>query len=95
MRALTPEQLLIVADEFCAHTHVTVRDFSALAAIAAVPGARFHGIAVHTSVESAARHLEAAVRSLEPLSARNDEFALAAVQIYRRWAEERYLQDLA
>ncbi|MHA2787550.1 TetR family transcriptional regulator [Corynebacterium sp. S7] len=94
MKALSSEQLLIVADEFCAHARVAVRDFSALAAIAAIPGASFHGIAVHASVEAAARSLEAAIRKLHPLTSRNDEFATATGEIYRRWANDSYLQEL-
>ena len=36
---LTPEQLLLIADEFCAAHRVQVRDFAALVAAASVPGA--------------------------------------------------------
>ncbi|WP_336884524.1 hypothetical protein [Corynebacterium pilosum] len=41
MKALSPEQLLIIADAFCDKHNVQVTSFSALVAAAAVPGARF------------------------------------------------------
>lgn len=90
MRGLNPEQLLIIADEFCANSRVArvaVADFSALAACAAVPGAKFHGIAVHSSAEAAAQALRAAITALRPLTADNEDFAAAAAEVYLQWAE--------
>lgn len=86
MRPLSPEQLLAIADEFCAAHPVHVRSFSALAACAAVPGSRIHGVTVFDSVEPASLALAAAIRRLEPLSALNDAFATTTADIYRRWA---------
>ena len=46
MRGFSGEQLLAVADEYCAFHSCHVRSFAALAASAAVPGARLHGVPV-------------------------------------------------
>ncbi|AKK10055.1 hypothetical protein [Corynebacterium uterequi] len=86
MRRLSTEQLLLVADQFCATAGVHVRSFSALAACAAVPGARVDGVAVQLSPAAAARELADAIRRMEPLSARNEDFARVSAGVYRRWA---------
>ena len=87
MRGLTPEQLLAVADEYCAFHGCQVRSFASLVACAAVPGARLHGVPVFDSVAGAANELADAIRSLEPLSGSNAGFADVAAEVYRRWAE--------
>lgn len=87
MKALSPEQLLAVADEFCPIYKVQIRCFASLVACAAVPGARVHGVAVYDSVEGAARGLRGAVEKQKPLSGENAAFAAVAAEVYRRWAE--------
>lgn len=87
MRGFTPEQLLAVADEFCPMYKVRVRSFSALAACAAVPGARVHGVPVFDAADPAARALADAVARMEPLTGANPSFAGVAAEVYRRWAE--------
>lgn len=86
MRGLTPEQLLAVADEYCAVHGCHVRSFAALAACAAVPGSRLHGVPVSDSVAAAARELAETIRALQPLSGSNAGFADVAAEVYRRWA---------
>ena len=86
MRGFSPEQLLAIADEYCAFHGCHVRSFAALAACAAVPGARLHGVAVFDSVDAAAAALSEAVVALEPLSDSNAGFAEVAGEVYRRWA---------
>lgn len=86
MRGLTAEQLLAAADEFCAAHRAQIRSFSGLAACAAVPGSRFHGVPVFDSVAAAAAALAEAVRALEPLTAGNAQFAEVVAEVYRRWA---------
>lgn len=91
MRGLSAEQLLIIADEFCSappglSAPARVRDFAALAAAAAVPGARVHGVAVHGTTATAADALREAIVRLEPLTARNSEFADVAGEVYRKLA---------
>lgn len=88
MRPLTPDQMLAVADQFCERFPVRVRDYSALAAAAAVPGARFRGVAVHDSPVRAAEALRDTVERLEPLTSGNDEFAQVCALLYRRLAED-------
>lgn len=88
MRPLSSEQLLAIADEFCSRHRVRVRNFAGLAAAAAVPGARFEGIAVFDTLPRARAGLEEAVLRNEPLTARNGEFSRFCGQVYQRWAAE-------
>ncbi|SES09754.1 hypothetical protein [Corynebacterium cystitidis] len=85
VKALRPEQLLIIADHFCAQHGVELLSFSDLAAAAAVPGARFDTVALYSSSLSASDALATYLRRLQPLSALNDEFAVVAAEVYRRW----------
>lgn len=85
--SLTPEQLLIIADEFCAFHHVQVRDFSALVAAAAVPGARIDGIRVHSDVFTAAAALSTALVALKPLTGLHSQFAEVCRQVYLSHAQ--------
>ena len=85
---MTPEQMLAIADEFCAVYKVQVRSFAALAAVAAVPEARFHGVAVHTSDGEKAEGVHTAVVKLSPLTGENEAFAELCRQVYLRWAQE-------
>ena len=89
MRGFSGEQLLAVADEYCAFHGCHVRSFAALAASAAVPGARLHGVAVFDSVEAATTALSEAVVALSPLSDSNEGFAAVVAEVYRRWADAR------
>ena len=89
MRGFSGEQLLAVADEYCAFHGCQVRSFAALAACAAVPGARFHGVAVFDSVDAAAAALSETVVALEPLSNSNEGFADVVAEVFRRWADAR------
>lgn len=98
MRAFSAEQLLAVADEYCAFHGCQVRSFAALAAAAAVPGSKLHGVPVFDSVPAAANELASTIRLLKPLcpgSANagpgtgrdpNPGFADVAAEVYRRWA---------
>lgn len=86
MRALSAEQLLAIADEYCSFHGCHIRSFGFLAACAAVPGAKVHGVPVFDSVSAAAAALSSAIVALEPLSDSNDGFAEVAAEVYRRWA---------
>jgi len=81
--SLTPEQLLLMADEFCATHRVQIRDFGALVAAAAVPGAHIAGISVYEGTAASGRALAEAVTRLEPLSDHNREFGEACGKLYR------------
>lgn len=87
MKPLSPEQLLIIADECCTTWGVTVRRYSAICAAAAIPGARFEGLAVFDSPAAAASALARGIERLEPLTDHNEVFAGYAAEIYRRWCE--------
>ncbi|WP_066528262.1 TetR family transcriptional regulator [Corynebacterium bouchesdurhonense] len=87
MRPLTPEQVLAVADEFCAARGVHVRSFGALAACAAVPGARIHGVPVCGSPREGAFLLFDATVRLKPLTDHNQTFAAVLRDTYLRWCD--------
>ncbi len=87
-RPLTPEQLLAIADEFCLIYKVRIRSFSALAACAAAPGARIHGVPVCESVAKAGKALHQTIKWVKPLTHANAEFAQISEEIYVRWAKE-------
>ena len=87
MRPLSPEQLLIIADECCATWGTTVRSYSAICAAAAIPGARLEGLAVFDSPAAAASALTRGIERLEPLTDHNEAFASVAGEIYLRWCE--------
>lgn len=73
---MTPEQLLIIAREFCAHHRgVRIINFAALCAAAAASTARIEGISVHGDTAQAAECLESTLLNLAPLSSANAEFA--------------------
>ena len=89
MRGFSPEQLLAIADEYCAFHGCHVRSFAALAACAAVPGSRLHGVPVFDSVDAAAAALSETVVALSPLSDSNEGFADIVAEVFRRWADAR------
>lgn len=86
MRGFSAEQLLAVADEYCSFHGCHIRSFGFLAACAAVPGAKVHGVPVFDSVSAAAVALSESIVDLEPLSDSNEGFAEVAAEVYRRWA---------
>lgn len=79
---MSPEQLLIIAREFCKHHRVRIVRFDALVAGAAATGAKIDGIPVHAGPSAAARALARTLEVLEPLSGRNKEFAKVCAEIY-------------
>lgn len=84
MRHLSPEQLLLIADEFCDQYRVSVIDFAAFCAASAVTGGQLEGVAVHQNLTSARHSLEHAVAALAPLSAKNREFATVVGEVFAR-----------
>ena len=87
MKPLSPEQLLIIADECCAKWGTTVRSYSSLCAAAAIPGAKLDGLPVFDSPTAAAAALARGIERLEPLAGFNAPFADAVSKIYPRWCE--------
>lgn len=81
MRGLSPEQVLLIADEVCAAHGERVRDFAALAAVAAVSNASFHGVRVDDSPTVMAQRVADTITALRPLSGRNEQFAAATRRI--------------
>ncbi len=84
---LSPEQLLLIADAFCAQFQVDIVDFSALYAAAAVTTASFHGIRVHPNVTNISHSLAHTIQILKPLSDRNDAFARFASAVFESYVQ--------
>lgn len=87
MKPLSPEQLLIIADECCTKWGTTVRSYSAICAAAAIPGARLEGLPVFDSPAAAGAALVRGIERLEPLADFNAPFAETAGEIYLRWCD--------
>ena len=87
MKPLSPEQLLIIADECCTKWGTTMRSYSAICAAAAIPGARLEGLPVFDSPATAAAALSRGIERLQPLADFNAPFAETAGEIYLRWFE--------
>ena len=85
MRGFTPEQVLILADEFCAEFGCEVRDYAALVSIAAVSNPKLHTVEVFPNPSAAARYLSRHVRTLSPLSGLNERFAGFVVNAFTQW----------
>lgn len=86
---MTPEQLLVVAREFCPRYRVSITDFAALAAASAAAHARIDGIEVHDGPQRAAAALEKVLRAVPALSGHNAEFGRLCKRIYLQSAELR------
>ena len=76
---LTPEQLLIIADEVCHQHH------SALCAASAVTTAAISGIDIHGGDLAAVEHeLARVILVLKPLNKNNDVLAAVAVEVFHQ-----------
>ena len=81
MKPLSPEQLLIIADECCTKWGTTVRSYSAICAAVAIPGAKLDGLPVFDSPAAAAAALARGIERLEPLTDFNAPFADIALSL--------------
>lgn len=75
LRGLSSEQILIIVDELMERHPDRITSYSALAGIAAVTQARFHGIPVHSDPEQLAADAARTVTSLRPLATHNELLA--------------------
>ena len=82
---LTPEQLLIIADEVCHQHHCSITNFSALCAASAVTTAAIAGIDIHGGDLAAVEHeLARVILVLKPLNKNNDVLAAVAVEVFHQ-----------
>ena len=82
---LTPEQLLIIADEVCHQHHCSITNFSALCAASAVTTAAISGIDIHSGDLAAVEHeLARVILVLKPLNKNNDVLAAVAVEVFHQ-----------
>lgn len=84
--SLSPEQMLVIADIFCAKFQVDVVNFAALYAAAAVTNASFHGVRVHPNVTNISFSLCDTIKKLRPLSDRNDSFGRFSSAVFEAYA---------
>ena len=81
-RACSLDELVTVADRVCARTGAVIIDYSALAAAAAVPGARINGVPVHSNPRAAAEAMAAVIETLAPLDTANKCLSVVAARVY-------------
>jgi fic family toxin-antitoxin system len=82
---LTPEQLLIIADEVCHQHHCSITNFSALCAASAVTTAAISGIDIHGGDLAEVEHeLARVILVLKPLNKNNDVLAAVAVEVFHQ-----------
>ncbi|AZA08162.1 MULTISPECIES: hypothetical protein [Corynebacterium] len=78
MRGLTPEQVLIIADQL----DQPVRNYAGIVALAAASAAQIQGIPVHTDSRRAAAALRELALATAPLRAENDVFAEVLARVF-------------
>ncbi|AKP07679.1 Hypothetical protein Cp262_0008 [Corynebacterium pseudotuberculosis] len=76
MRGLSPEQVLMLADDFCSTCNATINDFAAIAAIAAVTTASFEGTSPFSSPAQQSEYLRSFVPRVSPLTRGNESFGI-------------------
>lgn len=82
IRGLSFEQVVLVADEVCAATGASVRDYPGLAALAGATAPRLAGAPVHADGDAQARAVAALTRKVVPLTpTRSANEVLAAVLV--------------
>ena len=81
LRTLTPEQVLIIAEEVCAATSAHIVDYVGLGAIAGATSARFHGLSAWEGQHHPAEYLQELVARIAPLSMGNDMFGYVLAQV--------------
>lgn len=82
IRGLSFGQVVLVADEVCAATGASVRDYPGLAALAGATAPRLAGVPVHADGDAQARAVAALTRRIAPLTpTRSANEVLAAVLV--------------
>lgn len=81
MKGLSFEQMVLIADEVCAHTDARIRSYPALAACAATTNAHLHGVPLHHHVMQMTKILRDHIRALRPLTHDNDVFSHVVTDI--------------
>lgn len=82
VRGLSFGQVVLVADEVCAATGASVRDYPGLAALAGATAPRLAGVPVHADGDAQARAVAALTRRIAPLTpTRSANEVLAAVLV--------------
>ena len=79
---MSPEQLYLVAQEFCARFNLRIINHSALVAAAAASTARLEGIAIHGDEQQAAQAMAEVLEKVPALNAGNQTFAQYFSRVY-------------
>ncbi|AZA10349.1 hypothetical protein [Corynebacterium gerontici] len=78
VRGLTPEQVLIIADQL----EQPVRNYAGIVALAAASAGQIHGVSVHADIQRAAASLRELTLNIAPLGAENDVFAEVLARVF-------------
>ncbi|WKD58448.1 hypothetical protein [Corynebacterium caspium] len=89
MRSLSFSQVVTVADAICETTGAQIRDYPALAAIAAATNPKLHGVRVHRNTAAQQAAIKRVTLALKPLDSHND----TAAEIFARVAADWSLQS--
>lgn len=84
---LNLEQVVIVADEFCARTGAKIASYPALAAISGASHPSLHGVPVYRDAAEQARGVRGICRRVGALSHGNEGFAEVLCEILAARAE--------
>ena len=79
---MSPEQLYLVAQEFCARFNLRIINYSALVAAAAASTARLEGIAIHGDEQQEAQAMAEVLEKVPALNAGNQTFAQYCARVY-------------
>lgn len=79
---MSPEQLYLLAQEFCARFRLRIINYSSLVAAAAASTARLEGIAIHGDEQQAAQAMAEVLEKVPALNAGNQTFAQYCARVY-------------
>ena len=79
---MSPEQLYLVAQEFCARFNFRIINYSTLVAAAAASTARLEGIAIHGDEQQAAQAMAEVLEKVPALNSGNHTFAQCCARVY-------------
>lgn len=81
LRSLSPEQVLLVAEEICTSTGAAITNYAALAPIAALSNPRLHGISLFATVSARDMALRTLITAYPPLDSHNELLAELLIKV--------------
>ncbi|MBZ8177287.1 hypothetical protein GP475_00040 [Corynebacterium poyangense] len=80
---LSAEQVVDIAEEFCAASGAKITNYAALAGIAGMSNPRIFGVPVYITEAEQSRTLRRSILDLHPLDQGNKEFAEVFINVMR------------